>query len=73
MTESCIAVAFARLRAFTAAAFERLGLSAADAYTVATLMAEAEAPVVLDTATTVAAYGKVKIKARRGLDWPEVE
>ena len=42
MTEPSIAVAFARLRAFVAAAFERLGLPAADAFTVATLMAEAD-------------------------------
>ena len=42
MTETSIAVEFARLRAFAAAAFERLGLLAADALTVATLMAEAD-------------------------------
>jgi LDH2 family malate/lactate/ureidoglycolate dehydrogenase len=42
MTEPAIAVAFAHLRAFAAAAFERLGLPAADAFTVATLMAEAD-------------------------------
>ena len=42
MTEPSIAVAFARLRAFAAAALERLGLPAADAFTVATLMAEAD-------------------------------
>jgi LDH2 family malate/lactate/ureidoglycolate dehydrogenase len=42
MSEAAIAIAFARLRAFAAAAFERLGLPAADADTVATLMAEAD-------------------------------
>lgn len=42
MTEPSIAVAFARLRAFAAAALERLGLPDADAFTVATLMAEAD-------------------------------
>ena len=42
MTEPSIAVPFARLRAFVAAALDRLGLPAADAFTVATLMAEAD-------------------------------
>jgi LDH2 family malate/lactate/ureidoglycolate dehydrogenase len=42
MTEPSIAVDFARLSAFAAAAFERLGLPAADAGTVTTLMAEAD-------------------------------
>ncbi len=42
MTASVICVEYARLRAFVAAAFERLGLPAADALTVATLMADAD-------------------------------
>jgi LDH2 family malate/lactate/ureidoglycolate dehydrogenase len=42
MTEPAATVAYARLRAFIAAAFERLGLPAADALTVATLMADAD-------------------------------
>ncbi len=42
MTEPPISISFERLRAFIAAAFEQLGLPAADALTVATLMAEAD-------------------------------
>lgn len=42
MTEPPTCVSFERLRAFIATAFERLGLPAADALTVATLMAEAD-------------------------------
>jgi L-2-hydroxycarboxylate dehydrogenase (NAD+) len=42
MTETSIRVSHARLRTFIAAAFERLGLPAADALSVATLMAEAD-------------------------------
>jgi LDH2 family malate/lactate/ureidoglycolate dehydrogenase len=42
MTESSIRVSLGRLRAFIAAAFERLGLPATDALAVATLMAEAD-------------------------------
>jgi len=42
MTEPPISISFGRLRAFIAAAFEQLGLPAADALTVATLMAEAD-------------------------------
>lgn len=42
MSETFIPVSFERLRAFIAAAFERLDLPAADALAVATLMAEAD-------------------------------
>jgi L-2-hydroxycarboxylate dehydrogenase (NAD+) len=42
MTQPAIPIGFERLRAFIAAAFERLGLPAADALAVATLMAEAD-------------------------------
>jgi len=42
MTETPVRVSQERLRAFIAAAFERLGLPAADALIVATLMAEAD-------------------------------
>ena len=37
----------------------------------AAIPAGAETPIVLDMATTVAAYGKVKTKARRGETMPE--
>jgi L-2-hydroxycarboxylate dehydrogenase (NAD+) len=42
MTETPARISFERLRAFIAAAFERLGLPATDALSVATLMAEAD-------------------------------
>ncbi|HEY5291762.1 MAG TPA: Ldh family oxidoreductase, partial [Burkholderiales bacterium] len=42
MTEPSTPVSLERLRAFIAAALERLGLPAADAFTVAALMAEAD-------------------------------
>jgi LDH2 family malate/lactate/ureidoglycolate dehydrogenase len=42
MTEPSVPVSLERLRAFIAAAFERLGLPVADAISVATLMAEAD-------------------------------
>jgi len=42
MTEHSGPVSYAHLRAFIAAAFERLDLTAADAFSVATLMAEAD-------------------------------
>src|ERR1035437_3841132 len=42
MPEPSIAVPCARLRAFVAAALDRLGLPAADALTIATLMAKAD-------------------------------
>jgi len=42
MSETSISVSFERLRAFIAASFEPLGLPAADALSVATLMAEAD-------------------------------
>ena len=51
------------LESFVARALTAVGLPASDA--------SEEPPIVLDIATSVAAYGKVKTKAQRGEQMPE--